>query len=207
MSRRRSIQTLLSEAEQQFEEIQERYLRAAELRELDLIVGVRIKNYCENLRSVLDYLAHEIHERCCSGGGTTRYYYFPIFEKKKCFDAKMKGWFPGLSSCCPEVSSYLYSVQPLRHRRPPPYRRWLWHFNRLNNAGKHDDLVIHTTREAPPEASGRLGGWAIQSENGRWTEIRFRFPRKNALVLLWQALEGIHEIEMNLAPMLGDRGY
>jgi len=206
MSRRSSIQTLLSESELQFEDIQERYVRSAERLELDPVVGVRIKNYCENLRSVLDYLANEIRERCCSGGGTNRYY-FPIIEKKKFFDARMKGWFPGLSLCCPEVFSYLYSVQPLRHRRPPPYLRWLWHFNRLNNAGKHDDLVIHTTLEAPPERSGRLGGYAIQSERGRWTEIRFRLPRKNAVVLLWQALEGIHEIEINLAPMLGERGY
>lgn len=206
MSRRSNIRTLLGESERQFEEIQEYYVRSVQRNQLEPLVGVRIKNYCENLRSVLDYLAHEIRERCSLGRGARRYY-FPICERKHNFDNNVASWFPGLSSSCPDVLNYLYSVQPLRHRSPPPYRRWLWHFNRLNNAGKHNDLVIHTTRHAPAGASERLGAAAIRNESGRWTEIRFKIPRKNALMLLWQALEGICEIEMDLASLLVHRGY
>lgn len=206
MSRRSSIKTLLAESEQQFEEIQQRYVSSVQSRQLDPVIGVRIKNYCENLRSVLDYLAHEIRERCSPSRGTKRYY-FPIFERKRCFDKSVRKWFPDLKTSCPDVLAYLYSVQPLRHRSPPPYRRWLWHFNRLNNAGKHDDLVIHTQRQAPPEGSGRLGAAAVRDGSGRWTEFRFKLPKKNALMLLWQALEGVREIEMNLASLLAHRGY
>lgn len=207
MSRRASIQTLLSESERQLDDIKRRYLHSAEHQRLDPVVGVRIKNYCENLRAVLDYLAKEVRERCCAPGQGTKRFYFPIFEKKRDFDAQMQKWFPGLNSRCPGVYRYLYSIQPLRHRRPPPYRRWLWHFNRLNNAGKHDDLVIHTTRRVPAGSADRLGPVAIRHENGRWTEIRFKLPRKNAMLLLWQALEGIYEIEIRLGGFLVDYGY
>lgn len=207
MSRRSSIQTLLSESEQQFQEIKQLYLRSVELRRIDPVVGVRIKNYCENLRSVLDYLANEIRERCCDPGQGARVYYFPIFERRRAFERKMNQWFPGLDSRCADVYRYLISVQPFRHRRPPPYLRWLWHFNRLNNAGKHGDLVIHTTRHAPAGSSGRLGSVAIRDDSGRWTEVRFKLPRKNAILLLWEALEGVHEIEEDLGALLVDHGY
>lgn len=199
MTRRQSIEALLEEADNQLSEIRQLYLASAQARQVDPVVAIRVKNFLENLRSVLDYLAQEIRETCCGGRGP-KTFYFPIFQKKRDFDNKVDKWYPQLGVRCPEVRQYLYDVQPLPHRGSS--WRWLWHFNRLTNSGKHDNLVIHTTRYAPPGAADRLGPVAIRDESGRWTEIRFKIPRKNAVMLLWQALIGIEEIELDLGALL-----
>ena len=61
MGRRNGIETLLKYVEEvQFEEVRRDYESAINTRELPEFLPVRIKNLCEYLRSVLDYIAQEM---------------------------------------------------------------------------------------------------------------------------------------------------
>ena len=62
MSRKDSIKALLSKVEAQIMGIEAEYNKGLHAKEISTTLRIDIKNACENMRSVLDYLAHEIHE-------------------------------------------------------------------------------------------------------------------------------------------------
>jgi hypothetical protein len=105
------------------------------------LLRVDIKNYLENLRSVLDYLAHEIHEKHCSLSKNKKYY-FPILPDVERFNVNMGKWFPSLEVDNSKIYSYLESIQPYNLAY-----RWIGQFNTVNNENKHNSLVEQTKRQ------------------------------------------------------------
>jgi hypothetical protein len=99
---------------------------------------VDIKNIFENLRSCLDYLAHEMVEQLCTS--TPNRLYFPIRHTKLEFEKMMAREYSGLEATNKSVFDFLESIQPYNDA-------WLGDFNQLNNDNKHQDLVEHTRTE------------------------------------------------------------
>ncbi len=134
MNRRQAdIQALLTQAQQQLREVDDKYQSSLTAKSVSLDLKVKIKNLCENLRSVLDYLAHDIRETKCSQPKENDRFYFPILPDRKQFESKMREWFPGLDSTAPDLWSYLESIQPY----PGAQAEWLGELNRVNNENKH----------------------------------------------------------------------
>ena len=142
LTRKDSIEALLSKSKQQFEDIIREYQLSLNKQNISDILKVDIKNYCENIRSILDYLAHEIHDKYCSTS-TRAKYYFPILPDNEQFAARMSRWYPSLISSNNSIYSYLESIQPYN-----PNCAWLGEFNKVNNDNKHADLVEQTKTQS-----------------------------------------------------------
>ena len=135
--RRANLRAMIEYADEvQWPQILQGYEEGLSKREVSPRTGVVIKNFCENLRSALDWLAEEIRDACGISG--PRKIYFPICSTRADFDDKMKHWFPGLDTHSPDVWWYLLSMQSFS----PHGESWLTEFNDVNNENKHFDLVV-----------------------------------------------------------------
>ena len=227
-SRQASTEALLKKAEGQIREIEAEYTNSLHAKAIDPALRVDIKNACENMRSVLDYLAADIRERYCPQASTSDRFYFPILPDQKAFDSRVDQWFPGLSEAAPAVVSALESVQPFQAGQ-----EWLGHFNRLNNENKHGDLVEQTRVETQQtKVTGKGGGvsWtsgvrfgrgvsvmgvpidpetqlpvphpSVKVERITWVDFRFAGIGVSALKLLKVSFSGIRTIEATIRPLL-----
>jgi len=142
------IQVLLAGSAAIHERIKGEYAASLKKKETsDLRLDV--KHMLETLRSVLDYLAHDIRETHCTSADPKARFYFPILPDRTKFEDYMKRWFPDLASTCADLWRYLESVQPYHAGYG-----WLTEFKRVNNESKHDRLVGQERRE-------KLGGTRI----------------------------------------------
>jgi hypothetical protein len=141
-SRKANIEALLSRTDKDLAKIEREYNDSLHAKSVDQDLRIDIKNLFENLRSVLDYLAHNIRERFCSGANPSVHFYFPIFSDKPSFDTKVDCWYPGLRINSPDLLAFLESIQPYQ-----PNMEWLGYFNQINSANKHGDLVEQTRSE------------------------------------------------------------
>lgn len=115
---------------------------------------VDIKNIFENLRSCLDYLAHELFEAFCKDAKKPDCLYFPIRHTAPEFAQTIQRNYPGLEVNSKAIFDILESVQPFRDA-------WLGQFNRLNNENKHQDLVEQTRTESRHVSVTGTGGGAV----------------------------------------------
>lgn len=115
---------------------------------------VDIKNIFENLRSCLDYLAHELVENFCKGAKKPDRLYFPIRHTAAEFAHVMQHDYPGLEANCKPVFDFIESIQPF-------HDPWLGDFNRLNNENKHQDLVEQSRTEARQVTVTAPGGGKV----------------------------------------------
>jgi len=227
-SRQASIEALLKKAEGQVQAIEAEYNNSLHAKAIDPALRVDIKNACENMRSVLDYLATDIRERYCPKASTSDRFYFPILPDQKTFNSRVNQWFPGLKQAAPAVLSALESIQPFQAGH-----EWLGYFNRLNNENKHGDLVEQTRVETQQtKVTGRGGGvsWtsgvrfgrgvsvmgvpidpktqlpvpdpSIKVERIMWVDFHFAGVGVSALKLLKVSFSGIRNIEATVRPLL-----
>lgn len=228
-SREASIRALFAKADAQIGKIEAEYNKSLHAKVIDPSLRIDIKNVCENLRSVLDYLAADIREHHCPGASASDRFYFPILLDKKMFDGRLDLWFPGLRQSAPAVASALESAQPFQAGQ-----EWLGQFNRLNNENKHGDLVEQTRVETQQtRVTGQGGGqvsWgpgvtfgrgvsvmgvpidpktqlpvphpSIKVERITWVDFQFAGIGVSALGLLKQARAGIGNIEVTVRPLL-----
>ena len=138
--RQADIQALLERSERDLTTIAEQYNASLKDRVVAPELKVEIKSFCGNLRSVLDYLAHDIRESCCPNAPSGDRFYFPILPDRLTFEVKVAQWYPGLKKSSRTLWGYLESVQPYQANWT-----WLGAFNRLNNENKHDKLVPQTS--------------------------------------------------------------
>lgn len=129
------IQALLERANRDIVSIEVMYNKSLQSQNISSDLKIDIKNLCGHLRSVLDYLAHDIRAKYCQNAKRANFY-FPIFMEFKDFSAKVNGWYPGLDRACPDLWNYFESIQPYH----PDYS-WIGQFNRINNQNKHTALV------------------------------------------------------------------
>lgn len=91
-SRQASIQALLTKAGAQIGQIEVEYNKSLHAKAIDPVLRVDIKNACENLWSVLDYLAADLRERHCPKALSSDLFYFPILPAKNAFDGRLDQW-------------------------------------------------------------------------------------------------------------------
>jgi hypothetical protein len=230
MTRQNDIEALLVKAEQQFAHIVNDYNAALHAKEVAASLRVEIKNFCENLRSVLDYLAHGIREKYCPDANPKDRFYFPIFPDDKQFSARAAKWFPALKESAPVVWSVLEQCQPYQ-----PRYAWLGHFNRINNENKHGALVAQNRNEVTMMKADIAGGASVSWNPGGvrfgsgvfiggvpvnpstqmpvsdprlsitktvWVDFRFEDIGVSAIGLLRDVLAGVKEIKAALVLLL-----
>jgi hypothetical protein len=151
MKRTASIEALLRKARESLAPLKTAYEKSLHEKTVREDLKVDIKNIFENLRSCLDYLAHEMFEKHCAGATMPKRLYFPISSSPADFQATMAKEYPGLSSLCAPLLSYLETLQP--YNAP-----WLGSFNRLNNQNKHQNLVEQVRKETRSVTVSSGGG-------------------------------------------------
>lgn len=139
MSRGSSIDALLRKSDGAMSQLEEDYRKSLDAKTVSEELKIDIKNILENLRSSLDYLARDIHEKYATK--SAKRLYFPIRHTRKEFEEAIARDFSGLEIVAPEVYSALERVQP--YNEP-----WLGEFNSLNNNNKHQDLVEQTKKQS-----------------------------------------------------------
>lgn len=139
MSRETSIKALIKKCDDSLSELSKDYQSSLDQKHLSEELKVDIKNILENLRSCLDYLAKDIHDKYTTKKQDRLY--FPIRYTKIEFDKAISNDFCDLNKICPDVYQCMEKIQPYNDN-------WLGQFNSLNNNNKHYDLVEQTRTES-----------------------------------------------------------
>jgi len=139
-----SITALLKRSKQDLSRIEEEYNKSLHSKRIDPNLKIDIKNYCENLRSVLDYLAKDIRDKYCPAAKSNDRFYFPILPDTNQFVSLIQKWFPDLHNSCHDLYAYIESIQPYQSEKT----KWIGLFNKLNNENKHGDLVEQIRTES-----------------------------------------------------------
>lgn len=183
------IKALLNAAERQLDAINKAYRVALAGTDIPDEVTVEIKNFLENHRSALEYLAIRIRKTCCARPGPKEKVYFPIVSSRKEFTKAVKRSFPGLEPFRPDVFSALDAVQPYPQRGENPLRD----LTKLVNSKKHRGLVRQIRHEAsrPSEMPPQFGPAVFRKsmfnpavEADRWIGFRFAGMNRSAIWVL-----------------------
>ena len=154
MNRNNSIQALIDKSKKDFSALKGDYEASLESQHISEELKIDIKNIFENLRSCLDYMAHDIHEECVTGRQSSRLY-FPIRQTRNEFNQVINSDFPNLQTTNSDVYSLLEKIQPYNDD-------WLGKFNKLNNNNKHQNLEEQTKTESRKvTVSSPQGGGSI----------------------------------------------
>lgn len=229
VGRKASIDAVISTAEEEFELIYREYNKSLRKHVIDPSLQVEIKNFCGNLRSALDYVAHDIREKYCPGAKRALFY-FPITDSQASFESKTGEWFPGLSTNAGSLWKVLLDAQPFQSGMS-----WLSKFNKLNNENKHGNLVPQSRKETTQHSvrtadggkivwdpnktnfgSMTVGGIPItkpfSSEPSRdsrletsttvWVDFVFDGIDQSAMSLLQRSIYGVKEIIAKCQPFL-----
>lgn len=140
--RTEDINSLLKRSDGDLAALRGKYEQCLHKQTIPADLKIDIKNLVANLRSVLDYIANDIRDKYCSSAKPSERFYFPILPDMTSFNGRCATWYPGLQESCPDLWSYLESIQPYH-----PDCEWLGYFNKLNNENKHDSLVEQTRTE------------------------------------------------------------
>lgn len=154
MRRSKNIEALIRKSRGDFVELKKAYEASLHAKVISEDLKIDIKNIFENLRSCLDYLAHEVFDSCCTHVKHPDCLYFPIRYSRKEFDQAIDKDFPDLAHNKKAVFDFLESIQP--YNDP-----WLGEFNQLNNANKHQDLVEQTRSESRQVSVSRPGSGSV----------------------------------------------
>jgi len=162
MSRKSDVNTIIAAAKEQYEIIRKEYARA--LREKSLDLRVPVKNIMENLRSSLDYMAHDIYETCCqpartaAGKSDPHNIYFPYGRTEAKFKSHIGTSLPDLASNNRGVYDLIASIQPFLCNDT-----WLYDLCSILNEKKHDKLKAQERSETEK--------YTVESEHGSVSTI------------------------------------
>lgn len=160
MTRKEDINYLLEQLDSEYSVIEKLYAGSLKEKELRPELRIKIKNYLENARSVLDYCAHDIAEKLQI---ESRKIYFPILDRKaneKSFEGIIGANLPGLKSKNIDVYNYLKSIQPIHQEY-----FWLADFAEINIDSKHYQLTPQIKSETERIVSERRNGGSYVSWN------------------------------------------
>jgi hypothetical protein len=149
MSREKSIAALIGKCRAALDALKNDYQSSLRAKNISEELKIDIKNILENLRSCLDYIARDIHDKFVAGSPPKLY--FPIRHTFTAFEQVIARDFSGLDQTSPDVYNLLEKVQPYNDD-------WLGKFNRLNNNNKHEDLVEQTRTETKQVTVSSKGG-------------------------------------------------
>lgn len=196
-SRFARIEALLDYSELQLTDIMQSYEAQLRTRHVPLELCIKIKNYFENLRSTLDYLAHFFFEVTYPDKPIPDGLKFPCLWTRPVDPVLYAGHgqFPDLRSINRGLWEHIELFQPYKRRN-----KWLRQFYRITNDNKHWDLTAQQVRTAPDGKDSHLGSIVFfLKDEGVWIEYRFKGTKANALLLLeqahtniWHFVQGIH---------------
>ena len=158
MSRRKDTGAIIGTAKEQYKSIRKDYDRALKEHSLDLRIPV--KNLMENLRSALDYMAHDIYDTCCKPARTAAgrpdplNIYFPYGRTDPDFRSGVGSHLPDLENQNPTVYDLVESIQPFRCNDP-----WLYDLCSILNENKHVKLTAQVRSETEK--------YSVESECGK----------------------------------------
>jgi hypothetical protein len=177
VSRRGDIDALLLVAQDLYGQIEGEYQSGLARRCISPKLPVYIKNYLENLRAPLDYVARDIAEHLLSLP-TSHHAYFPVAcSTRNAFAKHMSKNFPKLQSS----STHLYTAMEACQAFQPGGCQALPTLSRLVNGNKHNHLSEQTKTESkgldvefpgdarismPPGAA--ISGGGMISSGGGW---------------------------------------
>jgi hypothetical protein len=132
------VQALLDDTDEQLALVGQIYAESAAKGEQSIRLKPRIKNVLENQRSVLDYLAHEIHSR--HGTATKTKIYYPLAKAPEGFQRDIDQKMPGVRGSRPDIAGAIEGYQPFN-------RDWLGWLLTLRNEHGHRVLTKHTRHD------------------------------------------------------------
>lgn len=137
--------------------INDEYEKALHSQTITAELRIDIKEYFSNLRSILDYIAHDIVEKFCPKANPKNKLYFPIRDDIKAFISEMTKSYPGLELNNKNIFDILENVQHFKKDD----NKWLFYFNKINNEHKHDKLVPQIRKETKKITISRQGGGSV----------------------------------------------
>jgi hypothetical protein len=162
MSRKIDIEALLKRAETTLEKISGEYDNSLHSKTVSADLRIDIKDYFSNLRSILDYIAHDIVDKYCPNANPKINLYFPIRADLNAFAFGMTKSYPDLITNNKNVYDILENLQPFKKDE----NKWLTFFNKLNNENKHERLVVQTRTETKNVTITGQGGGAVSWGSG-----------------------------------------
>jgi hypothetical protein len=218
MKRAGSIEALLKKSNAVFGDLKRAYEVSLHDKKIRDDLKVDIKNIFENLRSCLDYLAHDIFEICCTSSKKPGRLYFPIRPSLAEFNQAVLHDYSGLQTTNKPVYDILETIQPY-------HDPWLGDFNKLNNENKHQDLVEQTRTESHRVTVSSGGGsvsWGpgvtfgggvsvmgvpidprtqlpvpndqVKTDIVIWVDFRFKVNGLSALPFIEQSLKKVEQV-------------
>lgn len=160
--RKDQVDALIEHAKTDLDKIEEQYNKALEETTIPSSLQIDIKNYMENLRSALDYIAHDIYEqqiaphRASTGKPEISKIYFPYGKTENDFKSGVGSSLPELKNVSPNLYSTLEAIQPYKIGD-----NWLFDFCSTLNEKKHDTLTPQK-REEKRGLNIDFGGAKIQ---------------------------------------------
>ena len=154
MKRKSSIEALIKRCKDDFSKLKTDYEKSLSEKKISEELKIDIKNIFENLRSCLDYIAHDIVESQCPSANPKKKLYFPIRSSRADFDSCIKTSYPDLDTNNTPLHDYLESIQPYN-------KQWLGDFNKLNNNNKHQDLAEQSKSEIKRVTVTGQGGGSV----------------------------------------------
>lgn len=133
---------LIEHSKQEFEKIKKTYEESLHVKQIKPTLLIEIKNFMENLRSALDFIAHGLFDKYGDQSRTNPKIYFPYawqglnqadFNARTIVDSKI----PGLSASRPDIANKIEGYQYFSS----PRNSWLPKFMDLNNENKHQRLT------------------------------------------------------------------
>ena len=152
--RKSDIDALIRRSRQTLPTIEKEYRANLESKHISEDLKIDIKNVFENLRSCLDYAAHDLNDVLSSGSSKSRKLYFPIKQSRAKFDQTISDFFSGMEEFLPNCHSSIERIQPYNES-------WLGDFNKLNNNNKHQTLVEQTRTEGSRTTVTRPGSGSV----------------------------------------------
>lgn len=165
MKRYNDVIALIQEFIDQYYEVEKWYDKS--LRDKSLDIRIKVKNLMENLRSILDYTAHDLYEDVCKphrqklGKPDPRNIYFPYGRNESDFKSSITKSLPDPQVLSMPIYNLIRNVQPFVSNSP-----WICDLCYINNENKHDRLTPQTREEIETySVEGPQGSVSIISNN------------------------------------------
>lgn len=142
------VQALIAHAANDLGDIVKQYDKALEEKTIPSSLQIEIKNYMENLRSALDYIAHDVYEkhivshRASTSKPEIKKIYFPYGKTENDFKSAVGSSLPELKTLSPSAYSIIEAIQPYKLGD-----NWLYDFCSILNQKKHDTLTPQKREE------------------------------------------------------------
>lgn len=157
MSRKTDIEALFNRANTTLQKIISEYDNSLNSQTISADLRIDIKDYFSNIRSILDYIAHDIVDKYCPKANPKNHLYFPIRANLNRFTTEMSKSYPELVTNNKTVYDILENLQPFKKDEAG----WLTFFNQLNNENKHERLVTQIRTETKNVTVTGQGGGSI----------------------------------------------